>query len=154
VVVVADGAQSPAGPFAFTTDLYSSGGDLLATANGRESVTGGIPLTLNFVLYAVDTSKVTTPLEGAELFLWQADTLGDYSAVASLSTADEQWLRARATSDANGKLNFSTILPGWYPNRAVHWHVKARLPGAASFYVTTQFYVADDFLRSYQDFGI
>jgi hypothetical protein len=65
VVVVADGAQSAAGPFAFTTDLYAFGGDLLAMANGRESVTNGVPLTLNFVLYAVDTSQDATPLEGA-----------------------------------------------------------------------------------------
>jgi protocatechuate 3,4-dioxygenase beta subunit len=89
-VVGADGAQSAAGPFAFTTDLYAFSGDLLATANGRESVTNGVPLTLNFVLYAVDTSQDATPLEGAEVFVWQTDALGDYSAASSLSTTDER----------------------------------------------------------------
>lgn len=156
VVVVADRGSTTAGPFAFSNDLYTAGGDMLATANGRTSVTGGIPLTLNFVLYAVDGNGGLSPLEGAEVFVWQADTAGLYSAVTTMNTDNQAWLRARATSDAQGKTDFKTILPGWYPGRAIHWHFRVRLKGKGEndFYVTSQLFVADNFLQTYSNFGL
>ena len=154
VVVVADGGQTSGGPFAFSRDLYTPGGDLLATANGRTTVTDGIPLTLNFVIYAVNETEAIEPLENAEVFVWQADAFGVYSYVMSMDTENETWLRARATTDTEGKATFSTILPGWYPGRAIHWHFRVRLSGEEDFYVTSQLFVPDGFLQSYSEFGL
>ena len=155
VVVVADGGQTTGGPFAFSRDIYAPGGDLFATANGRLAVLQGIPLTIEFVLYSVNaTTLETSPLENAKVYLWQADAVGVYSFVDSMGTENETWLRAWAKSDANGTAVFQTILPGWYPGRAIHWHFRVRLYEQENYYVTSQLFVADEFLQSYNDHGI
>lgn len=155
MVVVADGDQTTGGPFAFSRDIYAQGGNLLATANGRFAVLEGIPLTIEFVLYSVNaTTLETLPLENAEVYLWQADAVGVYSFVGSMGTENETWLRAWAKSGPNGTAVFQTILPGWYPGRAIHWHFRVRLNEQENYYVTSQLFVADEFLQSYNDHGI
>ena len=156
VVVAADGrGTTTGGPYAFSRDIYANEGNLLAAAHGRSAVVDGIPLNLTIVVYAVDGNDVVAPLKDAQVYLWQADAIGYYSYVEGLNTAGETWLRAKATSDVDGKAFFSTILPGWYPGRAVHWHFRVQLPGQEdSFYVTSQLFVTNDFLNNYKDFGV
>src|SRR5687768_6990325 len=71
------------------------------------------------------------PVPGALLDLWHADENGDY---------DNSGFRYRAhlLSDASGHYRFRTILPGLYPGRTRHYHLKVqaqRLP-----ILTTQLY--------------
>lgn len=71
------------------------------------------------------------PMGGVLLDLWQADENGDY---------DNSGFRYRGHlfSDASGIYRFRTILPGLYPGRTRHYHLKVqaqRLP-----ILTTQLY--------------
>ncbi|KAK9786070.1 hypothetical protein WJX73_003450 [Symbiochloris irregularis] len=43
-------------------------------------------------------------------------------------TTDETFLRGIALTAVNGVAEFQTIIPGWYPGRAVHIHVKVHAP--------------------------
>jgi protocatechuate 3,4-dioxygenase beta subunit len=93
----------------------------------REPGVKGSPLTLTgFVLTAA-----CVPVKGALLDFWQADTEGGY---------DNQGFRLRGhqfTDDA-GRYSLETVLPGLYPGRTRHIHVKVRAPRGRL--LTTQIY--------------
>ena len=46
------------------------------------------------------------------------------------------FLRGRQTTDANGKVNFTSIFPGWYSGRATHIHVHIYNASGTSLLVT------------------
>ena len=71
------------------------------------------------------------PVGGALLDLWHADENGDY---------DDSGFRYRAhlLSDASGLYRFRTILPGLYPGRTRHYHMKVQAPQRPI--LTTQLY--------------
>jgi protocatechuate 3,4-dioxygenase beta subunit len=71
------------------------------------------------------------PVPGARIDLWQADPEGRYDLHGNR-------LRAHQVSDAAGRWRFETVLPGLYPGRTRHLHVKLRPPGGAP--LTTQLY--------------
>ena len=61
------------------------------------------------------------PLKGLKVSLWHNNALGNYS------TSDGNLileLRGYQYTDINGSVKFKTILPGWYPGRAPHIHIK------------------------------
>ena len=72
-----------------------------------------------------------TPIPGALLDFWQTDSQGNY---------DNQGfqLRGRQFADETGHYRLETILPGEYPGRPPHIHVKVSPPGGAV--LTTQIY--------------
>jgi protocatechuate 3,4-dioxygenase beta subunit len=55
---------------------------------------------------------------------------GDAPPPAPHPSDDRRFLRGVQLSDANGRLRFVTIYPGWYPGRAVHVHLLVRVGGA------------------------
>jgi protocatechuate 3,4-dioxygenase beta subunit len=71
------------------------------------------------------------PVAGALLDLWHCDAAGEY---------DNQGYRLRGHqfSDAEGRFVFETIVPGKYPGRTRHYHVKVQAPGRDI--LTTQLY--------------
>jgi protocatechuate 3,4-dioxygenase beta subunit len=71
------------------------------------------------------------PIGGALLDLWHADENGDY---------DNSGFRYRGHifSDASGLYRFRTILPGLYPGRTRHYHLKVQ--AQRSPILTTQLY--------------
>jgi protocatechuate 3,4-dioxygenase beta subunit len=71
------------------------------------------------------------PLAGAVLDFWQADASGRY---------DNQGYRLRGhlVADAHGRFELETIVPGGYPGRTRHFHVKLQAPGGPV--LTTQLY--------------
>ncbi len=71
------------------------------------------------------------PVPSALLDLWHADENGDY---------DNSGFRYRAhlLSDASGRYRFRTILPGLYPGRTRHYHLKVQAPQRPI--LTTQLY--------------
>jgi protocatechuate 3,4-dioxygenase beta subunit len=77
----------------------------------------------------VDTA--CRPLARALLDFWQADDAGSY---------DNQGyrLRGHVFSDDQGRFSLETILPGLYPGRTRHIHVKVQAPGGPI--LTTQLY--------------
>ncbi len=83
------------------------------------------------------------PVAGALLDFWQCDNDGDYDNRGST-------LRGHQFTDAQGRYRLETIVPGLYPGRTRHIHVKLQAPNNPI--LTTQIYFpsepqnANDFL--------
>lgn len=85
----------------------------------------GMPLTFTCTL--LNENDGCAPLAGATVDIWHANPAGTYSDESSENTAGTNWLRGYQVSDANGKVTFTTIYPGWYAGLAVHIHARIRL---------------------------
>lgn len=64
------------------------------------------------------------PIPGAWLDFWQADAEGAYDNAGFR-------LRGHQSSDERGRYTLETVLPGEYPGRTQHIHVKVQAPGGA-----------------------
>ena len=75
------------------------------------------------------------PVANALLDFWHCDETGEY---------DNQGFRYRGHlfTDAQGRYNLLTIVPGLYPGRTRHLHVKVQAPG--SRVLTTQLYFPNE----------
>ena len=71
------------------------------------------------------------PIAGALLDVWQADDAGAYDTVGYR-------LRGHQFTDEHGAYTLATIVPGLYPGRTRHLHVKVQAPGGRV--LTTQQY--------------
>jgi protocatechuate 3,4-dioxygenase beta subunit len=93
-------------------------------------VTDGMPGTrLTLAGYVVDTS--CAPVANAKVETWQADSTGQYDNAGYT-------LRGWVTTDAAGRFTIETVVPGEYPGRTEHIHVKITPSGGAT--LTTQLY--------------
>jgi len=115
------------GPFFVDTRLNRSN---LTGGTTDPGVTGGVPLRLALRVYAV-RSSTCAPLADAHVDLWHASATGLYSDEAALHTSREHYLRGYQVAGANGAVTFTTVFPGWYPDRTPHIHVKVRTYSAA-----------------------
>jgi protocatechuate 3,4-dioxygenase beta subunit len=71
------------------------------------------------------------PVGRALIDVWQCDAAGVYD-------NDGYRLRGHQLTDARGRWRLTTIVPGLYPGRTRHIHVKVQRPGGAV--LTTQLY--------------
>jgi protocatechuate 3,4-dioxygenase beta subunit len=93
-------------------------------------VTAGVSgISLLLTGDVVDTS--CRPIRGALLDFWQADDDGQYD-------NDGFRLRGHQFADAGGRYALRTIVPGLYPGRTRHIHVKVQRPHGKI--LTTQLY--------------
>ena len=93
----------------------------------REAGIAGTPITLTgFVL-----TRSCHPIAGALVDLWHADDAGEYDNVGYR-------LRGHQFTGADGRYAFETIVPGVYPSRTRHFHLKFQAPDQPV--LTTQFY--------------
>jgi len=94
------------------------------------TVKDGLPLKLVYRVTDV-TGGACTPLEGAQVDIWHCDAEGVYSGVNNpgADASGALWLRGYQVTNADGLAEFITIVPGWYPGRAVHIHFKIRTTG-------------------------
>ena len=91
------------------------------------SVQEVIPLHLIINVYNVDENDGScTPLKGAQVDIWQANSQGVYSGVPQAGTGGKNFLRGYQVTNDNGTVRFTTIYPGWYEGRAIHIHDKVR----------------------------
>jgi protocatechuate 3,4-dioxygenase beta subunit len=72
-----------------------------------------------------------TPLAGVLLDFWQADGEGQYY-------SQDYRLRGHQFTDGEGRYRLETIVPGRYPGRTRHLHVKVQAPRGPV--LTTQLY--------------
>ena len=92
-----------------------------------ETGMAGQPMELvGFVL-----TRGCKPVPGALVDLWHADNAGDYDNAGYR-------LRGHQFADAQGRFRFRTIVPGSYPGRTRHFHVKVQPKGGRV--LTTQLY--------------
>lgn len=119
----------------------------------------GLQLDLELTILSAATG--CAPLAGATVEIWHCDAAGIYSAypddlsrkpfdtVMLLAEADEtghvspshdsRFLRGAQLSDADGRVRFTTILPGWYDPRVPHIHVKV-FDGEKALYATQLYF--------------
>jgi protocatechuate 3,4-dioxygenase beta subunit len=114
----------------------------------------GVPLQLDLTVQDADSCE---PIKDATVEIWHADAGGEYSGFGGASsgsgaggppggpggqsetTNDLRFLRGAQTSDADGKVTFETIYPGWYQGRAVHIHLKVH-PGGNTVHTGQLFF--------------
>src|SRR6266481_3525408 len=125
--------------------------DIRSDTKGSTGTQSGLPLTLNITVGSY-SSGTCTPIANAQVHIWHCNAQGVYSDVqASTNDNDadltgENFLRGYQYTDANGKVSFTTIYPGWYSGRAVHIHVKVRVfdsSGNVTTEATTQLFFDD-----------
>jgi len=76
-------------------------------------------------------SRDCRPISGARLDFWQADSSGTYDNAGYR-------LRGNQSTGPDGRYVLETIVPGEYPGRTEHIHVKVQAPGSGA--LTTQLY--------------
>lgn len=74
----------------------------------------GVPLELELTLQGSEC----TPLRSGAVYLWQNDAVGDYSLY---NRADVNYLRGLQPAE-NGRVRFTSIVPGCYGGRYPHCH--------------------------------
>ncbi|AXE24011.1 dioxygenase [Streptomyces globosus] len=89
--------------------------------------TPGVPLTVSGFVFG----RSCLPVAGALLDFWQADVNGAYDNAG-------YGFRGHQFTDARGAFTLRTVVPGLYPGRTRHIHVKAQAPGGRV--LTTQLY--------------
>ncbi len=100
-------------------------------ADFREPGMGGTPILLTGLV----VSRSCVPLARVLVDLWHADDNGAYD-------NDGYRCRGHQFTGNDGSYRFATIIPGRYPGRTRHFHVKFQeLTGTA---LTTQFYFPDE----------
>lgn len=89
----------------------------------------GVPLLLTGSVIAADC----TPLAGVRVEFWQADGSGVYDNAGFR-------MRGHQFTDAGGEYRLETVIPGEYPGRTPHIHVKILDPDGHEW-LTTQLYL-------------
>lgn len=94
--------------------------DLRSGVDGRPMSLAGLAL-----------DRQCRPIAGSLIELWHANSAGQY---------DNQGydLRGHIFTDVEGRFHFETVVPGLYPGRTRHFHLKVQPPGGAV--LTTQLY--------------
>ena len=106
----------------------------------RENIIGnksGVPLLVNLIIQNTNTDCL--PLEGAMVDIWHCDAQGNYSQYNGQLDGDftnENFLRGRQVTNANGTVSFISIFPGWYPGRTPHIHVEIKSNTGTSLLIT------------------
>lgn len=126
----------------------------------------GIPVRL--ALRIVDDE--CNPIANAAVDVWHTNHRGSYSGSIPFCNETESdarlaYFRGHQVTDGNGRVDFDTCYPGWYPGRVVHFHIRVQLGGydgaaSAASAVTTQLFFQDALndeifseVEPYSDFG-
>lgn len=116
-------AQQTEGPY-FTPNSPERTSLREADMNGTNLTVAGTVLTTN-----------CQPLAGVLVDFWHADDAGEYDNVGYR-------LRGHQFTDVAGRYSFETIVPGLYPGRTRHIHVKVQAPNQPI--LTTQLYFPNE----------
>jgi protocatechuate 3,4-dioxygenase beta subunit len=139
-VEVADGEipEETAGPYpgdgSNGVNVLSESGvvrsDITTSFGGASGVADGVPVTVR--LRVLDLSgEESAPLAGAAIYLWHADAQGRYS-MYSEEVADENYLRGVQVTGADGRVEFTSVVPGCYAGRWPHMHFEVYESEAAA----------------------
>ena len=99
----------------------------------------GVPLTIGITVQNVNAG--CTALQGAIVDIWHCDKDGNYSeyggsGMQPANYTSVHFLRGRQMTDTGGKVNFTSVFPGWYNGRATHIHVHVYNASGQSLLVT------------------
>jgi protocatechuate 3,4-dioxygenase beta subunit len=99
----------------------------------RRDIREGRPGTpLDLTLTIVNARNGCSAVANANVEIWQCDASGNYSEYSQpgYNGTGQTFLRGLQTTDANGRVTFTTVYPGWYAGRATHIHVKVYVNGS------------------------
>jgi protocatechuate 3,4-dioxygenase beta subunit len=127
-------------------------GPCYADTLAREDISegsAGIPLRLSFLVVRAEDCS---PVADATVDVWHVNVGGFYSTFATGTTcnpgqedsSNEKFCRGVQTTNVEGRVNFSSVVPGWYAGRAVHIHFTVRVSGEE--YLTSQLFFEDSLL--------
>ena len=96
----------------------------------RREITEGKPGTPLLVALRFVAAGSCEPIRDVFVDIWHTDAAGQYSGYPGqgddrADTSGETFLRGRQVTDDEGRVEFETIYPGWYPGRTVHIHFRA-----------------------------
>lgn len=127
-----------------TEGPYYVDGDTLR-ADLREDRQGTL-LVLELQVLSADGC---TPIADLAVDIWHCDAAGVYSGfqgqLGGLDTRGQIFLRGTQLTGPDGRVQFTTIYPGWYPGRTTHIHFKVHLSPTRE--VTSQLYFPEDLNR-------
>jgi protocatechuate 3,4-dioxygenase beta subunit len=127
-------------------------GPCYANTLEREDISegaAGVPMRLSFLVVRADGC---TPVAEAEVDVWHAGVEGVYSEFGPGTTCNpgthdvtaQQFCRGMRKTNASGRVDFSSVVPGCYRGRATHMHFTVRVNGEE--YVTSQLFFDDALL--------
>ena len=125
-------------------DIRTSLGDLSGEAEG---------VPMDVTLTVQNTSASCAALSGYAVYIWHCDSPGQYSIYENEA---QNYLRGMQISDANGKVHFTTIVPGTYRGRWPHIHfqifssAEAAVSGEGAL-TTGQVLLEEALVRQYYD---
>lgn len=115
----ADGSNDVNGE---TVDVLEESGivrrDIRSSIAGGDAVAG---VALTFSLTITDLAAGDVPFENVAVYAWHCDAQGRYS-MYSDGVQDQTWLRGVQVADANGRVTFTSVMPGCYLGRWTHIH--------------------------------
>lgn len=115
----ADGTNASSG--ATSNALTASGvvrSDIRSSFVGASNTTA-VGVAMTFTITVVDVNNGCAPLAGYAIYLWHCDKDGDYSLY---NLPAESYLRGVQITDADGRVTFTTVVPGCYNGRYPHLH--------------------------------
>jgi protocatechuate 3,4-dioxygenase beta subunit len=134
----AEGAAAGAASSCVLTPEVTEGPYWIENELTRRDVRAGRPgLALALVL-TVQNARTCRPIANADVEIWHCDAGGVYSGYQRASrggggpagpTDARRYLRGHQRSDADGRVGFLTIFPGWYRGRTPHIHLKVHVGG-------------------------
>jgi protocatechuate 3,4-dioxygenase beta subunit len=128
----------------------TTAGPCTADTMDREDVSeglGGLPVRLALLIVDATTCM---PVPGARVEIWHTQRTGVYSgntpnpgfcAGGDADAPNHLYFRGSRTADDDGRVDFDTCYPGWYPGRAIHIHFRVYLGDQAT--VTSQLFFDD-----------
>lgn len=98
----------------------------------------GVAFTININVKNISSCS---PVSGIVVDIWHCDKDGNYSQYGGtqMQPTDytaKNFLRGRQITDANGKVSYTSIFPGWYTGRATHIHVHMYTTSGTSLLIT------------------
>lgn len=113
---------------------------------GGGATADGIPMTLTMNI--IDMAGGNKAMAGAAIYLWHADAQGRYS-MYSEGVEDETYCRGVQVVGADGKVTFTSIIPGCYDGRWPHLHFevfpdKDSISDASNAVLTSQIAIPED----------
>lgn len=94
--------------------------DLTTSFGSASGVAEGVPVTIRLKVLDLDGEDATV-MAGAAVYLWHCDREGRYS-MYDEEVVDENYLRGVQETDADGRVEFTSIFPACYDGRWPHMH--------------------------------
>jgi protocatechuate 3,4-dioxygenase beta subunit len=122
----------------------------------RSDVTAGKPGAPLAIDIQVVGGTTCAPLPDVAVDIWHCDAGGVYSGypnqLGGVDTTGQTFLRGTQITDADGRVRFATIYPGWYPGRTTHIHFKVHVSSTAE--ATSQLYFPEEMTRAVYGTGV